>query len=56
MKIQTAFRLEEELLKDILINFNNEENYPDIFCGYNSSSFDIPYLINRCYKILGKED
>lgn len=28
-------------------------DYPDIVSGWNTSGFDIPYLINRCYKILG---
>jgi DNA polymerase elongation subunit (family B) len=30
--------------------------YPDIVSGWNSSGFDIPYLINRCYKIIGEKE
>jgi DNA polymerase elongation subunit (family B) len=32
-----------------------EEDYPDILSGWNSEFFDIPYIINRCEKILGVE-
>jgi DNA polymerase elongation subunit (family B) len=32
-----------------------EEDYPDILSGWNSEFFDIPYIINRCEKILGNE-
>lgn len=31
-------------------------NDPDIISGWNSNGFDIPYLINRAYKILGEPD
>ena len=30
--------------------------YPDIMSGWNSSGFDIPYLINRCYRIIGEKE
>lgn len=30
--------------------------YPDIVSGWNSSGFDIPYLINRCYRIIGEKE
>lgn len=30
--------------------------YPDICSGWNSTSYDIPYLISRCYKILGEKE
>ena len=33
-----------------------ESNYPDIICGYNSQSFDNPYLIRRLENVLGKEN
>jgi DNA polymerase elongation subunit (family B) len=32
-----------------------EEDFPDILSGWNSEFFDIPYIINRCEKILGNE-
>lgn len=31
-------------------------NSPDIISGWNSNGFDIPYLVNRCYKILGQPE
>lgn len=31
-------------------------NSPDIVSGWNSNGFDIPYLVNRCYKILGEPE
>jgi DNA polymerase elongation subunit (family B) len=33
-----------------------EENPPDIMCGWNSESFDVPYLINRIKNLNGEED
>lgn len=43
--------------KDIFIKFIEyfENDYPDILTGWNSEFFDIPYIINRCTKILGEE-
>ena len=32
-----------------------ESDYPDILSGWNSEFFDIPYIINRCQRILGDE-
>ena len=31
-----------------------ERNYPDVVCGWNSYGFDIPYIICRCEKVIGK--
>lgn len=31
-----------------------KENYPDIVTGWNSNFYDIPYLINRLYQVLGE--
>ncbi|MGK3945397.1 3'-5' exonuclease, partial [Streptomyces caeruleatus] len=33
----------------------NEHTRPDVLYGWNSSSFDIPYIHNRMMKIGGKE-
>jgi DNA polymerase elongation subunit (family B) len=43
--------------KDIFIRFIEyvEQDYPDVLTGWNSEFFDIPYVINRCTKILGEE-
>lgn len=43
--------------KDLFTKFIEyfENDYPDILTGWNSEFFDIPYVINRCTKILGEE-
>jgi len=43
--------------KDLIAKFIDyfESDYPDILTGWNSEFFDIPYVINRCTKILGEE-
>ena len=32
-----------------------ETDYPDIMSGWNSEFFDLPYILNRCTRILGEE-
>lgn len=32
-----------------------EKDYPDIITGWNTEFFDIPYIINRMYNVLGEE-
>lgn len=44
---------EYELLKGIVYIF--EIGKPDVLTGYNIDMFDIPYLYNRIYKLLGEE-
>jgi DNA polymerase elongation subunit (family B) len=44
---------EEDLLKKFIGHFSSD--YPDAIVGYNSNSFDIPYLVNRITFQLGKE-
>ncbi len=44
---------EIELLSKLISIINKID--PDIVCGWNSSGFDIPYITNRCEKILGIE-
>ena len=43
--------------RELLIKFIEylEQDYPDILTGWNSEGFDIPYIINRMERILGKE-
>lgn len=43
--------------KSLFRNFieHLEKDYPDILSGWNSEFFDIPYIINRCQRILGDE-
>lgn len=46
------FDTEEELLKTF-IKFVRK-SHPDIMSGWNSNGYDIPYLINRSYKLLSE--
>lgn len=43
--------------RDLFIKFIEyiESDYPDVLSGWNSEFFDIPYIINRCERILGEE-
>lgn len=49
----THCKSEEDLLKKFINHFASD--YPDALVGYNSSGFDIPYLVNRITFQLGKE-
>lgn len=33
-----------------------EDNYPDVLCGFNSQSYDTPYIANRIKNVLGESD
>lgn len=44
---------EAELLEKFLQFW--EKNYPDVFSGWNTEFFDIPYIINRIKRVLGEE-
>ena len=46
---------EAELLKSFIEYWSEFDRTPDIITGWNVRFFDIPYLINRTYKILGAE-
>jgi len=52
--IYTHCKKETDLLKQFLGFW--EKDPPDIMCGWNTEGFDVPYLMNRINKILGKED
>jgi DNA polymerase elongation subunit (family B) len=43
--------------RDLFIKFIDyiEKDYPDVLSGWNSEFFDIPYIINRCERLLGDE-
>lgn len=45
---------EAELLRSFLEHWTND--YPDIVTGWNIDEFDIPYLINRIYRLLGERE
>jgi len=46
-------RSEKHLLMEFIAYF--ESNAPDLLTGWNSSGFDIPYIINRITNTLGEE-
>ena len=45
---------ERELFQKFLDFFTND--YPDILSGWNSTFFDVPYIINRITKVLGEDE
>lgn len=44
----------EAILLELFLQFW-EKNYPDVFSGWNTEFFDIPYIINRVKRVLGEE-
>ena len=44
---------ERDLFKKFVMYI--EKDYPDIMSGWNSEFFDLPYILNRCTRILGEE-
>lgn len=51
--VYKEFMDERALLRDFLSYW--QTNYPDIISGWNSSSFDIPYIVNRIKNMLGEK-
>jgi DNA polymerase elongation subunit (family B) len=49
------YETEEELLRALLRWWNEPHCTPDILTGWNVEGFDVPYLINRCRKLLGDD-
>ena len=49
-----CFDFEEELLRSFIYLINKSQ--AQILSGWNSEKFDIPYIVNRCKKILGEEE
>ena len=47
------FSNEENMLKGFVKFW--QENYPDLLLGWNSSAFDVPYVVNRVNRILGED-
>lgn len=45
---------EKELIESFLVEWSKQ--YPTILSGWNTASFDIPYLVNRIEKVLGKSE
>lgn len=48
-----TFDTEEELLETFIAFV--KKTHPDIISGWNSNLFDLPYIINRSYKLLGEK-
>ena len=48
----TFCKTESELFEKFLQYI--EKDYPDILSGWSSEVFDIPYIINRCDRVLGE--
>lgn len=44
----------EAMLLELFLQFW-EKNYPDVFSGWNTEFFDIPYIINRIKRVLGED-
>jgi DNA polymerase elongation subunit (family B) len=51
--VYTECKNEDELLRKFLKYWS--KNHPDIITGWNSTYFDIPYLINRIGRLFGED-
>lgn len=49
------FRSEREMLINFVEWFSHPDNCPDIITGWNTRTFDTPYLINRLINALGDD-
>jgi len=56
VKNNTYFECKDEA--DLLTKFLEywESDYPEVITGYNVKTFDIPYIVKRCQKILGSSE
>jgi DNA polymerase elongation subunit (family B) len=52
-KFPNSYLMEDE--KELLLTFIELIQDIDVFSGWNSTGFDIPYLINRITRVLGRE-
>jgi len=46
---------EYELLLSFIAFWSNPSNCPDVITGWNTTFFDVPYLVNRITKVLGED-
>jgi len=51
--VYTHCRDEKTLLTKFIDFF--KKDYPDVLSGWNSDGFDIPYIVNRCARVLGED-
>jgi len=48
-------KTEAELLLEFVAHWSLPSNCPDVVTGWNSRFFDIPYIVNRIFRIHGEE-
>lgn len=53
--VYTKCATEQELLLRFLAHWNSPSHMPDVVTGWNMRTFDIPYIVNRCRRILDDE-
>lgn len=53
--VYTKCATEQELLLRFLAHWNTPSHMPDVVTGWNMRTFDIPYIVNRCRRILDDE-
>ena len=46
---------EARLLMDFVTHWSSPRNMPDVVTGWNSTLFDIPYLVNRMSRVIGED-
>lgn len=47
---------ESEMLEDFLSWWEDETNTPDVLTGWNTKTFDMPYMVNRISRVLSSDD
>jgi DNA polymerase elongation subunit (family B) len=53
--IYKSFTSEYDLLSNFINWWMSEENIPEVITGWNSTMYDIPYLVRRLDRILGEK-
>lgn len=46
---------EVQLLQSFIAHWSTPSHCPDVITGWNTQFFDIPYIVNRCARILGED-
>lgn len=50
------FETEAEMLLDFIAWWSDTLNMPDVITGWNTTLFDVPYLVNRISRVLGSDE
>jgi DNA polymerase elongation subunit (family B) len=50
------FETEGEMLLDFIAWWSDTLNTPDVITGWNTTLFDVPYLVNRISRVLGSDE